>query len=267
MRSTWQLILALLMTALFLHAQDATTTSNSQSKPSDCNSILKPGASPRFRGGRLLHKVVPKYPKAARDAQLQGTVRLSATIAKDGKVKDVTVLEGDPTLAAAAAEAVQRWRYEPYSLNDAVVEVPTVIAVNFTLDGHTEFSQDVTSPASSNGASANVESATPAVASSTLPYPVYKVGGDVKPPKAISAPDPSYAESARKARKQGNVVLGLVVTPEGSVRDIEVCRSLDSALDQKAVEAVSQWRFEPATKDGKPVAVHVRVDVAFHLYR
>jgi len=265
MRSTWQLILSLLVAALFLRAEDAPPVPNSQSNPSGCDSILK-RTVPRVSGGRLLHKVAPKYPKAARRAQLQGAVRLSATIAKDGNVKDVTVLEGDPILASAAMEAVKRWRYEPYIFNDVAVEVPNTIIVDFKPDGHVEFSQDIAGPASSNGGSSNEASAKSVLANTALPYPVYEGGSGIKPPKPISTPDPTYANSARKARKQGNVVLGFVVTPEGNTSDIEVCRSLDAALDQKAVEALSRWKFKPATKDGEPVAVHLRVDIAFHLY-
>jgi TonB family protein len=262
MRSMWQLILVLLVTPLLL-AQDSPPTSTPPSNLSGCDSILK-RTSPHVSGGHLVHGIMPKYPKAARHAQLQGSVRLSATITKDGSVKDVIVIEGDPILAAAAAEAVERWRYGPYTVNDAPVEVPNAITVNFKLDGRVEASQNITAPAPSNGAPAKSASATP-VAKGTLPYPVYEIGSDIKSPKEIFAPNPPYAESARKAKVQGNVVLGLVVTPEGSTGDIEVCRSLDAALDQKAIEAVGQWKFEPATKDGKPVAVHVRIDVSFHL--
>jgi len=62
-------------------------------------------------------------------------------------------------------------------------------------------------------------------------------------------------------------MLSLVVTPEGNTTDIKVTTSLGSGLDEKAIEAVRQWKFEPATKDGKPVAVKVAVEVSFHLYK
>jgi TonB family protein len=262
MRSTWQLILVLLVTSP-LRAQDPPPTPAPQSNSSGCDLILKHPAPRVSGGGRLLHKVAPKYPKAARRAQLQGSVRLSATIAKDGNVKDVTVLEGDPILAAAAAEAVKRWRYEPYRVDDAAVEITTEIAVSFKLDS-VGFLQNSNLPAPLLGT--NAASGPPTVMNSTLPYPVYESGSGIQPPKATFAPNPTYAESARKAKKQGNVALGMVVTPEGNASNIEVCRSLDPALDRQAVETVSHWKFEPATKDGKPVAAHIRVDVSFRLY-
>ena len=54
--------------------------------------------------------------------------------------------------------------------------------------------------------------------------------------------------------------------PDGQPYNIKVVRALGKGLDEKAVEAVSQWKFEPATKNGKPVAVFIDVEVKFHLY-
>jgi len=94
----------------------------------------------------------------------------------------------------------------------------------------------------------------------------YRVGGGVQAPKAIDTPDPEYSEEARKAKYQGVVVLWLVVGPDGRPKNIKVERPLGMGLDQKAVEAVQRWKFEPATKDGKPVAVQINVEVNFRLY-
>jgi len=95
---------------------------------------------------------------------------------------------------------------------------------------------------------------------------VFRVGGGVSAPRAIYAPDPEYSEEARKAKYQGTCVLWLVVGPDGHPRDIRVARSLGLGLDEKAVEAVKQWKFDPAMKDGKPVAVQINVEVDFRLY-
>jgi len=95
---------------------------------------------------------------------------------------------------------------------------------------------------------------------------VFRVGGGVSPPKAIDTPDPDYSEEARKARYQGVCVLWLIVGPDGKPRDLKVARALGMGLDEKAIEAVRNWRFEPATKDGKPVAVQINVEVSFKLY-
>ncbi len=95
---------------------------------------------------------------------------------------------------------------------------------------------------------------------------VYKVGGGISAPQAISSPDPSYTEEARQAKRQGTCVLWLVVDAAGHPRDIKVVRGLGLGLDAKALEAVRQWRFQPALKDGKPVDVQISVEVEFHLY-
>ncbi len=94
----------------------------------------------------------------------------------------------------------------------------------------------------------------------------YKVGGGVSAPRPIYAPDPEYSEEARKAKYQGTVVLWLVVGPDGRPRDIRIARSVGLGLDEKAMEAVRTWRFEPARKDGQPVAVQINVEVSFRLY-
>ncbi len=95
---------------------------------------------------------------------------------------------------------------------------------------------------------------------------VFRVGGGVSAPKTLYAPDPEYSEEARKAKYQGTCVLWLIVGPDGRPRDIRIARSLGLGLDEKAIEAVKQWKFEPAMKDGKPVAVQINVEVDFRLY-
>jgi periplasmic protein TonB len=93
----------------------------------------------------------------------------------------------------------------------------------------------------------------------------YRVGGSVLAPKALSTPDPEYTEQAREAKLQGMCVLRLIVGPDGKPRDIHVVRSLGMGLDEKAIAAVSQWAFAPATKDGLPVPVQISVQVMFRL--
>jgi periplasmic protein TonB len=95
---------------------------------------------------------------------------------------------------------------------------------------------------------------------------VYRVGGGVSAPRAIYDPDPEYSEEARKAKHQGTVVLSVIIGPDGRPKDLRVQRSLGMGLDEKAIEAVRKWRFEPAMKNGQPVAVQVNIEVNFRLY-
>lgn len=94
----------------------------------------------------------------------------------------------------------------------------------------------------------------------------YRVGGGVSAPRAIYAPDPEYSEEARKAKYQGTVVLWVEVGPDGRPRQIRVQRTLGMGLDEKAMEAVRTWKFEPARLNGQPVAVQINVEVNFRLY-
>jgi periplasmic protein TonB len=95
---------------------------------------------------------------------------------------------------------------------------------------------------------------------------VYKVGGGISAPQALSTPDPEYTEEARNAKTQGMCVLRLIVDDQGHPRDIRVVRGLGFGLDARAIDAVKQWRFQPAMKDGRAVSVQISVEVGFHLY-
>jgi len=95
---------------------------------------------------------------------------------------------------------------------------------------------------------------------------VFHVGGGVSPPRAIFKPDPEFSEEARKAKYQGVCTLGMIVGVDGRPTAIRVISSLGMGLDEKAIEAVKNWKFEPAMKDGHAVRVEIAVEVEFHLY-
>jgi TonB family protein len=94
---------------------------------------------------------------------------------------------------------------------------------------------------------------------------VYRVGRTVTVPVVIHKIDPEYTAKARVEKLQGQVVLKLVIDPDGVGRDIVVIRGIDSGLDRNAVRAVRKWRFQPATHNATPVAVNARIEVNFRL--
>ena len=94
---------------------------------------------------------------------------------------------------------------------------------------------------------------------------VYKIGGVDRKPVPIYKPDPDYSEEARKAKFQGVVVLMVEIGVDGQPHSLKVVSPAGLGLDQKAIEAVSQWRFKPAERGGRPVASTARVEVFFHL--
>jgi TonB family protein len=87
----------------------------------------------------------------------------------------------------------------------------------------------------------------------------------VTPPRAVFAPDPEFSKEARDAKYQGKCVLMVTVGTDGLLTNIRVVKSLGKGLDEKAVEAVQKWKFEPGMKDGQPVAVELAVEVDFRL--
>jgi protein TonB len=97
---------------------------------------------------------------------------------------------------------------------------------------------------------------------------VYPMGEGVTSPILVREVKPEYTREAREAGIQGTVTMDVVVVPDGTVDDeVKVTRSLDRkyGLDEQAVKAVKQWTFKPGTKDGKPVAVRVSIEMSFTL--
>jgi periplasmic protein TonB len=94
----------------------------------------------------------------------------------------------------------------------------------------------------------------------------YSVGNGVSMPRPIYAPEPEFSEEARIKKFQGEVTLLVTIGADGRARNLTVVRSLGMGLDQKAMDAVRTWRFDPARKDGRPVAVQMNIIVNFHLF-
>lgn len=99
------------------------------------------------------------------------------------------------------------------------------------------------------------------------PPGIYPPGkGGVTVPQALYSPEPNFSDEARRAKAQGIVTLVLVVGKDGRPYDVRVRQSLGMGLDEKALEAVSRWRFRPATLNGQAVATQIAVEVNFRLY-
>jgi len=95
---------------------------------------------------------------------------------------------------------------------------------------------------------------------------VLRVDNGVSAPRVLHQPEPKYSKEARKEKFQGTCVLWVVVGTDGKPHDIRVKRTLGHGLDEEAIKAVKKWTFEPARKDGQPVAAQVNVVVTFRLY-
>lgn len=100
---------------------------------------------------------------------------------------------------------------------------------------------------------------------SAAPARAFRVGPGVTASKLLSRVDPVYSSKARQALLEGTVVLRIVVRATGSAGEFWLMEPLGLGLDERAVEAVRQWKFAPGEKDGKPVATFAAVEVNFHL--
>jgi protein TonB len=92
------------------------------------------------------------------------------------------------------------------------------------------------------------------------------VGGGVSAPVVLHSVQPEFTSEARAANFQGSVSIQLIVDSQGNPQNVHVIGHLGMGLDEKAVEAVRQYRFKPAMYEGHPVAVQMAINVTFHLY-
>jgi TonB family protein len=184
----------------------------------------------------LISKVEPTYSAEARADHLSGSVLVSLTVGIDGVPTDIKVVKGlGEGLDEKAVEAVSQWRFQPGTKKGVAVAVQAQVSVNFKLLNDPQ--KAAASPASS----------------------------DATAPSLISKVEPDYSKEAREKKLSGNVLLSLVVGADGVPRNIKVVSPLGLGLDEKAIEAVSKWRFRPGTKGGVPVPVQAQVEVSFKL--
>jgi len=96
---------------------------------------------------------------------------------------------------------------------------------------------------------------------------LYQIGGRISAPVVIHSVEAEFSDEARRAKYQGVCLISLVVDAQGNPQDIHVARALGMGLDEKAIEAIRQYKFKPAMKDGKTaVPVPITIEVDFRLY-
>jgi periplasmic protein TonB len=93
-----------------------------------------------------------------------------------------------------------------------------------------------------------------------------RIGGGVSAPQLVYSVEPEFSEEARKAKVAGNVLVNLWVGTDGLPSHVHVIRGVGMGLDEKAVEAVKQYKFKPAMENGKPVLVELNVEVNFQIF-
>ncbi len=195
----------------------------------------------------------------------RGVVLLSVGISADGRPHDVEVVRGISRKAdKQVRDAVRRWQFEPAKRDG----IPVAVQINL------EVNVDCTNPDSDCKVGDDAEAgkgAARTVPSDQIPARApYKIGDGVQPPRAIRTPSPELDENARSKAKglsyKGTVSLSLVIDEQGVPQQVRLVRSMSEDIDQKAIAAVKTWRFQPGTKDGKPVPVEINVEMNMSLY-
>jgi TonB family protein len=92
------------------------------------------------------------------------------------------------------------------------------------------------------------------------------VGGGVTAPLVIHSVEPEFTDDARRANYQGSVSMKLIVDSQGNPQDVRLVSHLGMGLDEKAIEAVKQYKFRAAMYQGHPVSVQIVIEVDFHLH-
>jgi TonB family protein len=201
--------------------------------------------SPQITAPRITQAVPAVYPQTDADAStLTGSCMLSMIVGADGVPISIHVVQsaGD-AFDSAAIDAIKQSKFEPGILRKQPVPVRVHVRVLFATDH------------------------TPAIP--VLIVPKYTGPGEAgtydKPPVIIQQQDAEFSDEARRRRISGVVLISFVVGTDGLPTDLHVVKSVGAGLDEEALDAVSKYRFKPATKDGNPVPAKLTVEVSFRL--
>ena len=176
-------------------------------------------------------------PDAASCGPESAVAAVAFVVTKDGGAKQARLVRGAEGAAGeAAVRAVESWQFQPGTRNGKPVAV----------NGEVELACGAGNPTAE-------------------PPSAVRIGPGVSPPSLRFKIEPEYSEDARRARYQGSVTLALEVGPDGYAHNIRTLRMLGLGLDEKAVDAVRQWRFAPGLKDGAPVLIQATIEVNFRL--
>lgn len=221
----------------------ATPLPTPQEKTEKAEKQIKPGR--KIIKPKLVKKVDPVFPDEAKKAGLEGAVVLEATTDEKGKVVEAKILRGEhDILNDAAIAAVKQWEYKPFIINGKPIPIEFRVTMRFSLKDKDE---TITTDADVK-AGINVDVI-------SLPDDV-----ELKLTKRI---EPKYPKEALKKLIGGEVVLEALIDKEGNVIDAKVIEGEHEILNNAAIDAVKQWKYEPYTENGIPKKVWYKVAVNF----
>lgn len=198
--------------------------------------LIRVGDLPAIPNGivsppRLVSYTYPAFTEEARSRGLEGTVTIEAGFDTNGNFEVLRVVKGlGSGLDESAIAVLQDWRFLPASRNGVPISVIAQIDVQFNRQNDW-----------------------------------YRVGSGISPPRIIERVEAQYSDEARSQKLNGKVVLEAFVGQDGNVKVMRVIRSVGSGLDENAIKAIEQWKFNPGTKESKPVSIKMNVEVNFNL--
>ncbi len=194
---------------------------------------------------KLIKKVQPIYPETARQARVEGVVILGVRTDIKGRVSRVLMYSSkDPLLVQPAIDAVKQWVYEPLFIEGKPVEAVFTVHVTFRLEQKREEKETLVGGVMDG---------------------ILQLGDSVEIPKIVKKVEPLYPDEAKKNLVQGVVVLEVITDVEGNVVGVKVLQSESSLLNQSAIDAVKQWKYEVMYRNGKPVPVSFKVTITYKL--
>lgn len=206
--------------------------------------------------GSSIQIVNPDIPEELRDKTL--TSVFSGTLTTMGMLIDVAFAGGNPELKDAGLDAISQWRYTPCTADGKPIDAQVYIIISSN-HGSISTSVEVDPPYPTEPGKPIEEQISAGEIFRVEP-------GYVESPRPTFAPDPEYSELARKAKYQGTCVMGVIVGADGTLKDVWVTKKAGLGLDQKSLEVVRNWKFQPGTKNGVPVAVLVHIETQFNLF-
>jgi len=237
--------------------------------------VLKPGAD-KVMPPKLVRQVDPVYPEMAQNARVEGAVILEATTDTYGRVVSIKVLRSIPLLDQAAVDALKQWVYEPMVIDGKPRPVTFTVTMQFDLDDQRKPQVSGVVGGVIGGVVGGVEGGVEGgvvggvvggvlgAQDQEFDKDAVRAVGKVQPPKLIKEVAPVYPEKARQGHVEGIVILEAKIDELGDVVDARVLRSIP-VLDQAALDAVKQWKYEPLIVEGKPRKVVFTVTVRFML--
>jgi len=197
----------------------------------------------------VIERVPVEYPADAPGSAVEGITVMKLVVTEEGATTDIQVISshGD-AYDQAAVDALRRCKFDPATVNGKPVPIHIFARVRFFADKRETYPRILSHYGLGVGQGA------------------FSSNKFDKPPVATYIAPAVFSEKARKAKYQGVVLVSTVIDEQGNPTDIKVVKSVGMGLDEKAVESVNRSRFQPAIKDGKPVAAQITIAVNFRLY-